>query len=86
MFQPRNQREHNVAEYFFTADQNDGSRLYISPLSDRIFAAAESEFQENIGHFLYRRNDLSNQDDISIIAQLSSEESVFSLSRLLKME
>jgi hypothetical protein len=75
-----------VAEFFFTADQDDGSRLYISPLSDRVFATAESEFQENRGHFLYQRNDPSNQDDISIIAQLFCEESVFNLSRLLKMK
>jgi hypothetical protein len=75
-----------VAEYFFTADQSDGSRLYISPLSERLFAAAESEFQENRGHFLYQRCNLSDPDDIVIIAQLSSEESIFNLCRLLRME
>ena len=75
-----------MAEYFFTAEQRDGSRLYISPLSDRLFAAAESEFQENRGHFLYQRSDLSNPDDIFIIAQLSSDDSIFNLCRLLKME
>ena len=75
-----------MAEYFFTVDQSDGSRLYISPLSDPLFIAAESEFQENRGHFLYQRRDPSNWDDISIIAQLSSDDAVFNLCRLLKME
>ena len=75
-----------MAEYFLAADQSDGSRLYISPLSDRLFAAAESEFPENRGHFLYQRRDLSNHDDILIIAQLLSPDAIFDLCRLLKME
>jgi hypothetical protein len=74
-----------MSEYYVTADLSDGSRLCISPLSDHLFAAAESEFTDNRGHFLYRRNNPSDADDISIIAQLSSEESIFVLSHLLKM-
>jgi len=74
-----------MTEYFLTADLRDGSRLYISPLSDRQFATIESDFQDNRGHFLYRRRDPRNQDDIEVLAHLAADESIFSLCALLGM-
>ena len=75
-----------MAEYFFSSEGEGGRRLYISPLPDRVLADSESDFGINRGHFLYEKNDPANPDDIFIIAQLLSEEAVFNLVQLLKLE
>jgi hypothetical protein len=75
-----------VAEYFFSSKREGGRRLYISPLPDHVLAHSECDFGVNRGHFLYEKNDQTDPDDIFIIAQLLSEEAVFNLVQLLKLE
>ena len=75
-----------MAEYFFSSEREGGRRLYISPLPDRVLADSESDFGVNRGHFLYEKNDRENPDDILVIAHLLSDEAIFSLVQLLKLE
>lgn len=74
-----------MAQYFLEGTTRAGDRIFLSPLPDRVIATSDQEIADTSGHFLYLKPD-SEDENITILAQVFSEEAVFQISRLLKME
>ena len=62
-----------------------GGRFCISPLTDERASAAGLE-ADATGYFLYERSQSGGANDVSVLAQIHSEEAAFRLSRMLGMD
>ena len=74
-----------MADYYFRASRGDGTSLYIAPLADGAIDAAGQDLPTRGGHFLFERNDC-DPTELRIIAHLASDDAVFEMCQLLKLE
>jgi hypothetical protein len=73
-------------QYYFCTNIDNATSLCISPLSDNRAAAAGMDPTQVEGYFLYERTQTGNAAEISVIAQVVSEDAAFRLSKMLNME
>lgn len=73
-------------QYYFSTNIDNATSLCISPLSDNGAAAAGLDPNQAAGYFLYERTQTGMASEISVIAQLHSEEAALRLSRMLNLE
>lgn len=73
-----------MAHYFFEGQTPNGEKLILSPLPDRILAISDQEIADTAGHFLYLKPD-SDDHNITILAQIFSDEAVLEISRMLNL-
>mgnify|MGYP000887214384 CR=1 FL=1 len=73
-----------MADYYFTASRDNGTTLFLAPLTNRHIEAAGQDLPDTSGHFLYE-SDHSDPDAIRIIAQVVSSDAVFELKAMLGM-
>ncbi len=74
-----------MGDCYFRASRGDGTTLYIAPLTDRLRDAAGQELPTDGGHFLYERRD-NDPTDVRILAHLVSDDAIFELQKLLRLE
>ena len=73
-------------QYYFSTNIGNATSLCISPLSDVRAAAAGLDPNQAEGYFLYERTQTGAAAEISVIAQVMSDEAAFRLSQMLNME
>jgi hypothetical protein len=71
--------------YYFTANLDDDTRLFLSPLTDEEAIAAGRSDYDTSGYFLYEKS-ASNPTSINILARIDGDDAAFALSRMLKMK
>lgn len=74
-----------MAQYFFSANLEDGRTLFLSPLTDRWLAMSKDEIEDHSGYFLFEQFGTGNAAFINILAQIHSEEAVFKLQEMFNM-
>ena len=73
-----------MADYYFSASRDNGTTLFLAPLTNRHIEAAGQELPDTSGHFLYEA-DNTDPDAIRIIAQVLSVDALFDLKSMLGM-
>ena len=73
-----------MADYYFTASREDGTTLFLAPLTNRHIEASGQELPDTSGHFLYEADD-SDPDTVRIIAQVITTDAVLNLKAMLGM-
>jgi hypothetical protein len=74
-----------MGELYFSTNVSNDVTLCISPLTDERASAAGLEV-DTTGYFLYERSQSGGANDVSVLAQIHSEEAAFRLSRMLGMD
>ena len=72
-------------ELYFSTNISNDVTLCISPLTDERATAAGID-ADATGYFLYERSQSGGTSDLSVLAQIHSEEAAFRLSRMLGMD
>ncbi|UEM08393.1 hypothetical protein J4G43_026700 [Bradyrhizobium barranii subsp. barranii] len=74
-----------MGELYFSTNVSNDVTLCISPLTDERASAAGLD-ADATGYFLYERSQSGEANDVSVLAQIHSEEAAFRLSRMLGMD
>jgi len=74
-------------ELYYTGAITNSISICISTLTDeQLYDCGAYEKFGGIGYFLYERHILDGEEEIEILARLSSDEAAETLARLLKLE
>jgi hypothetical protein len=71
--------------YYFSANLDNDTTLFLAPLSDRRLAMSGQEIEDASGYFLYEVRGRGENAAVEIIAQAVSEEAAFRLKDLFGM-
>ncbi len=74
-----------MAEYYFSAQMDNGATLCIAPLTDRRIELSGEEIADTSGYFLYSIGDDLGRD-VQILASIPSEEAAWQLKEMLKLD
>ena len=70
---------------YFSSKRDDGTRLYLAPLSSRRQAACVEKVEDPSGYFLFEERGSGALPEIEILARVDNDDAALRLSRLFQM-
>lgn len=74
-----------MAEYYFSAQMDNGGTLCIAPLTDRRIELSGEEVADPSGYFLYSTMGDEHCKAVQILASIPSEEAAWRLKEMLNL-
>ena len=75
-----------MEDFYFSVSIDKDRTLCLAPLTNRNISKSGQDIVDRSGHFLFERYGEGENANIEVIAQVISEEAVFRLRDMFKME